>query len=29
MADLLRDIRCLIDQARVNLDLRNDVYKSG
>ena len=29
MADLLRDIRRLCDQARVNLDLSNDVYKSG
>ena len=29
MADLLRDIRRFFDQARVNLDLRNDVYKSG
>ena len=29
MADLLRDIRRLCDHARVNLDLSNDVYKSG
>ena len=29
MADLLRDIRRLFDQASVNLDLRNNVYKSG
>ena len=29
MADLLRDIRRLCDHARVNLDLSNDLYKSG
>ena len=29
MADFPKDIRRLFDQARVNLDLRNDVYKSG
>ena len=29
MADLLKDIRSLFDEAHVNLDLSNDVYKSG
>ena len=29
MADLFRNIRRLCDHARVNLDLSNDVYKSG
>ena len=29
IADLFRDIRHLCDHARVNLDLSNDVYKSG
>ena len=29
MADLLREIHSLFDQARVNLDLSNDVYNSG